>query len=171
MKRRSAVVAVVLILALVLQTSLFPAIAIAGFRPDLLLLVTAVVALRDGTMSGLRVGAAAGLLTDLLLTDAHLGLSVVTHVGVAYALATVRPYLTMGSPFLGPAVGFSTAVVGTLAHGALSTLLADTLADGLRLMTAAIAAGVWATLLWPVVDGLLRRTLGRFPVDTPVEAV
>lgn len=170
MMRRTVLIALVLLVALVLQTSLLPAVAIAGFRPDLLLMVTAIVALRDGALPGLRVGAAAGLLTDLLLSESHLGLSVVTHVGIAHALVLVRPYLTASSPFLGPAVGFVTAFVGTLAHGVLSTLLADSLGDGVALIASAVALGVWATLLWPLVDAALGRVLAAFPADVPAEA-
>lgn len=168
--RRTAMLAAVLLVALVLQTALFPALAIAGFRPDLLLMVTAIVALRDGALPGLRVGAVAGLMTDLLLSEAHLGLSVLTHVGVAHAIVLVRPYLTTGSPFLGPSVGFVSAFLGTLAHGVLSVLLADTLTDGVALVTSAVALGVWATLLWPLVDAGLGRLLDAVPADVPAEA-
>lgn len=171
MMRRTSVIAAVLLGALLLQTSLFPAIAIAGFRPDLLLMVTAIVALRDGALPGLRVGAAAGLITDLLLSESYLGLSVVTHVGVAHALVLARPYLTTSSPFLGPSVGFATAFVGTLAHGVLATLLADSLADGVTLIASAVALGVWATLLWPLVDAGLGRLLEAVPADVPAESV
>ena len=111
--RRSGLLLVVLVTALVLQTSLLPALAIAGYRPDLLLLITTVVALRDGGPSGLRVGAAAGLMTDLVVSDAYLGISVITGVVVAYGVAAVRPYLTSGSPVIGPAGGAAAALGGT----------------------------------------------------------
>ncbi|MEY3020218.1 MAG: hypothetical protein RLZZ272_1202 [Actinomycetota bacterium] len=170
MMRRTLLIALVLLAALLLQTSLLPAVAIAGFRPDLLLMVTAIVALRDGALPGLRVGAVAGLLTDLLLSESHLGLSVVTHVGIAHVLVLVRPYLTTSSPFLGPAVGFTTAFVGTLVHGILSILLADSLAGAATLIVSAVALGIWATLLWPLVDSALGRLLEAVPADVPAEA-
>ena len=71
--RAHVVVALVLVTAAIVQTSLVPFLTLSGFRPDLLLLVTIAFALRDGLLPGLRIGFAAGLLVDLLRNQSPVG--------------------------------------------------------------------------------------------------
>jgi hypothetical protein len=47
--------------------------------------------LADGAMSGLRVGFAAGLLTDLLVDQAPVGLAALVFTGVGYVIGLARP--------------------------------------------------------------------------------
>lgn len=62
---RIAVVFLELILCFILQSTVMPAISLAGVVPDLLLIVIITVAYTKGRIAGLLTGFAAGLLTDV----------------------------------------------------------------------------------------------------------
>ena len=57
---------VVMLLAVSLQSTLIPAIAVGGIRPDLVLVVVVSAALADGKETGILCGIFGGLLQDLL---------------------------------------------------------------------------------------------------------
>ena len=165
MIRRAGMVALVLVTAAILQTSLLPFLSLSGFRPDLLLLVTIAFALRDGLLTGLRVGFTAGVLVDLLLNESPVGLTALVFVGVAYAVGLARPYLAPDSwsaPVILSVVG---TLVGVAGYGLLSAVLAeDPIAAGL-ILQASLVSGIYALLLAPVVHGLVRRLSDQFPVE------
>ena len=165
MIRRAGMVALVLVTAAILQTSLLPFLSLSGFRPDLLLLVTIAFALRDGLLTGQRVGFAAGVLVDLLLNESPVGLTALVFVGVAYAVGMARPYLAPDSwsaPVILSVVG---TLVGVAGYGMLSAVLAeDPIAVGL-IVQASVVSAIYAVLLAPVVHGLVRRLSDQFPVE------
>lgn len=165
MIRRGSMIALVLVTAAILQTSLLPLLSLSGFRPDLLLLVTIAFALRDGLLTGLRVGFAAGVLVDLLLNESPVGLTALVYLGVAYAVGAARPYLASDSwtaPLMLSVMG---TMVGVAGYGLLSAVLAeDPVAVGL-VVQASVVSGVYALLLAPVVDGLVRRLSEQVPVE------
>lgn len=167
MIRRGGVVLLVLVTAAILQTSLLPLLALSGFRPDLLLLVTIAFALHDGLLTGMRVGFAAGLLNDLLLNASPVGLTALVFVGIAYAVGAARPFLAPES-FTAPLI---LAVLGTLVgvggHGVLSAVLAeDPIGVGL-VVQASVVSALYAALLAPIVNGLVGRLCEQFPIEQP----
>lgn len=165
MIRRGAVLTLVLVTAAIVQTSLLPFLSMSGFRPDLLLLFTIAFALRDGLLTGLRVGFAAGVLTDLLLNESPVGLTALIFVGVAYAVGVARPFLAPDSWTAPVILSVMGTLVGVAGYGLLSAVLAeDPIAVGL-IGQASVVSAVYALLLAPVVDGLVRRLSAQFPVE------
>lgn len=165
MIRRAGMVTLVLVTAAILQTSLLPFLSLSGFRPDLLLLVTIAFALRDGLLTGLRVGFAAGVLVDLLLNESPVGLTALVFVGVAYAVGVARPYLAPDSWSAPVILSVMGTLVGVAGYGMLSAVLAeDPIAMGL-ILQASLVSAIYALLLAPVVDGLVRRLSEQFPLE------
>lgn len=165
MIQRVAVLTLVLVTAAIVQTSLLPFLSMSGFRPDLLLLFTIAFALRDGLLTGLRVGFAAGVLTDLLLNESPVGLTALIFVGVAYAVGVARPFLAPDSWTAPVILSVMGTLVGVAGYGLLSAVLAeDPIALGL-ILQASVVSAVYALLLAPVVDGLVRRLSAQFPVE------
>lgn len=162
---RGALLGLVLLTAVLLQTTLFQHVTLAGFRPDLLLLVTAVAAYRDGPLTGIRVGFTAGLMTDLLLNQAPLGLTTLVLLSVGYAAGVARPYMASDSVSAPLVVAFTSAVVGTTAYGVLSRLLGDPRFTTVLIIKTSIAVALFNTLLAPAVTALLRRLTRSFPVE------
>lgn len=165
MIQRVGVVTLVLVTAAILQTSLLPFLSMSGFRPDLLLLVTIAFALKDGLLTGLRVGFAAGVLVDLLLNESPVGLTALVYVGVAYAVGTARPFLAPDSWTAPVILSVMGTLVGVAGYGLLSAVLAeDPIAIGL-VVQASLVSAIYALLLAPVVFGLVRRLSEQFPVE------
>jgi rod shape-determining protein MreD len=162
---RTLVVGLLLLTAAVLQTALFPALSLGGFRPDLLLLVVLGVALKDGALAGLRVGFAAGLLADLLVAQAPVGLATIVLTGTGYVVGVARPYLATGSVTAPLLLAFVSGVLATGAYGVLAALLGESLVDAGLLVQVSLGVGLFNTLLAPVVLGVVRRLSDRFPVE------
>lgn len=162
---RAAIVALVLVTAALLQTSLFPYLMLAGFRPDLLLLVTAVFALREGALTGLRVGFAAGILTDLLLHQSPVGLSALVYLGVGYTIGLARPYLAPESVTAPVIMAFLSGLLGTAGYGLLSRLLGDERYTMALVLQASLFVALYNTLLAPIVSGVVSRLGRRFPLE------
>ena len=165
MIQRVGMVTLVLVTAAILQTSLLPFLSMSGFRPDLLLLVTIAFALRDGLLSGLRIGFAAGVLVDLLLNESPVGLTALVFVGIAYAVGVARPFLAPDSWTAPVILSVTGTLVGVAGYGLLSAVLAeDAIAVGL-IVQASLVSAIYALLLAPIVFGLVRRLSDQFPVE------
>jgi rod shape-determining protein MreD len=154
----------IVVTAAVLQTALFPSLTLLGFRPDLLLLVVVAIALHEGPVSGAALGAFAGLVTDLLVTQAPLGLGVLVFAAIGHGVGQARPYLAPGSISAPLLLAFTSGVTGTAAYGALASLLGDDRVTSRLLLQASLAVGLYNTLLAPIVLGVVRRLFERFPM-------
>ena len=67
--RRIAVTAAVILVAYVLQCAVFPALAVANIKPNLMLIVTSSIGFMRGPREGMYTGFAAGLLIDIQFGD------------------------------------------------------------------------------------------------------
>lgn len=161
---RLVVIGGLLVGALLVQTAVFGRFAVLGFRPDLLIVVVLAVALDDGPLSGARVGAVAGLLVDLLVTSAPVGLSVLVYAVIGYLAGAVRPYLAPGSVSAPVLLAFVTGVGATGVYGALAGALSDASLSLSLLSEAAIVVGLLNALLSPLVFTVVRRVVDRFPL-------
>lgn len=167
MSVRILVIGLLLFTAGLLQTALFPHVSILGFRPDLLLLITTLVALRAGSLSGLRVGLAAGLLSDLLLQQSAVGLTALVFVGVGYTVGVAKPYLAIESITAPLLLAMVAGVVGTLGYGVLLGILGEPELRGLVVVETALFVGMYNTLLAPAIDALVKWINRMFPVESP----
>lgn len=162
---RVLVIALLLVTAVLAQTALFPFLALGGLRPDLLLLIVVGIALSDGVMPGLRVGFTAGLMADLLVDQAPVGLAALVYTGIGYIIGTARPYLAPDSLTAPVLLAFLSSLLGTAGYGLLSLLLGDERVSGDMLVEAAVSVGIYNTLLAPIVFGVVRRLSDRFPLE------
>ncbi|MGH3442985.1 MAG: rod shape-determining protein MreD [Nitriliruptorales bacterium] len=162
---RTAVIALLLATAALLQTAVFPHLTIGGFRPDLLLLLTAAFSFRDGPLSGVLVGFTAGVLTDLLLVEPPLGATAVVLVAVGYSVALLRPYLAASSVTAPLAVAFATGVLATAGYGVLSRLLGDPRYTLELVAASSLIVGLYNALLAPPTFVLVDTLSERFPPE------
>lgn len=161
---RITAVTLLLISAALLQSALFPFLALAGFRPDLLLLVVVGIALRDGALPGLRVGFAAGLLADLLVQITPVGLAALVYTGIGYVIGIARPYLAPESLTAPVILAFLSGLLGTAGFGVLAGLLGDERITPTLLVQASLSVALYNTLLAPIVIGVTSRLVARFPL-------
>ncbi len=164
---RGAVLALVLVTALLVQTVVAPAAAVAGIVPDLVVLTVLALGLLEGPGTGLRYGFAAGLVVDLLASgETILGTSALVFLLVGYAAGAARPYLA-ANELLGQTLA---SAVGSAAVVLLSRLLEVVLGvdgpDLVSLLLEAVGAAAWAVLLAAPLLLLLRGVLTSLP-DQP----
>jgi rod shape-determining protein MreD len=107
--------ALVIVTAVVLQTTLFSAgLRVFGVIPDLCLVLTIAVAYYVGPERGAAFGFAAGLAIDLFLST-PLGLSALSFALVGYGIGVVQTGVVRPSRWIAPIIGG----LGGLAGGAL----------------------------------------------------
>ncbi len=162
---RVVVIGLVVLTAALLQTSLFPHLALAGFRPDLLLLVTAAFALRDGPITGTGVGFASGLIHDLLIVEGSVGVFTAVVTGIGYAIGSARPYIPSGSVVAPIVAAFAAGLVGTFGYAVLARLLGDPRFVSDLVIETSLLVALYNTLLAPPLFAFIRLLSVRFPPE------
>jgi rod shape-determining protein MreD len=148
---RFAALALLLVTAALIESTVFAGLAIAGHTPSIVALTVVAVALADGAESGGTYGFASGLFVDLLGAGL-VGPTALVLLLVGFATGLLRPYLT-GPPLLVHVVAGGLAV--TLASTLLGLLLF--LLDPADLTLRALVEGI-------VVTGLYSAVLAPFVI-------
>jgi rod shape-determining protein MreD len=153
--RRALSWTVVVLTALVLQSTLFSQVTLAGVKPELVYLVTIVLALLEGPASGAVAGFAGGMAQDFLLNQPK-GITALTLTLVGYAVGTVRQYIVTPSPLLPVVLVGGATTAGVLFYGVVAFLLGVTVGTS-YLVRVALLAGLYNAVLTPILFPVLRR--------------
>src|SRR5256885_2521658 len=157
--RRSLGTSLLILTALLLQTTLLPHLALFRVVPDLMLVGVICIGLVRGPSSGATAGFASGMLRDLLL-DAPTGLSALPYVTVGYLVGAIRPYVQSSSVAV-PLIGvFTGSVVGTAFYTMLALLLGVPAQPVDRVVQVIVLTGLYNTLLVPFAYPVVRRVAG-----------
>jgi rod shape-determining protein MreD len=158
---RALASALLLVVALVLQVSLFPHVAWHGIVPNLSLLVVVGAALTRGPQFAMALGFTAGVLLDLAPPADHTaGRWALALVLVGYVAGRVRQDVRPSATAVVCTVA-ATSFLGTSAF-ALSGLLLGDLDTGVPGLLPVIGVAVlWDVLLTPLVLPLVMRLLDR----------
>jgi rod shape-determining protein MreD len=97
--RRLLALAVVLVVAVLIQSTVLARLRLAGARPDLLVLAVVSVSVATDPTTGAVFGFVAGLVSDLLF-DLPVGVSALVYTAVGFAVGTVRVYVTSHRPLV-----------------------------------------------------------------------
>jgi rod shape-determining protein MreD len=97
--RRLLVLAAVLVVAVLVQSTVLARVRLAGVRPDLLVLAVVSVAVATDATTGAAFGFVAGLVADLLF-DLPVGVSALVWTATGFAVGAVRLYLTSHHPLV-----------------------------------------------------------------------
>ena len=97
--RRSLLWVVVILTALLLQSTVFAQITLAGAKPDLVYLVTIAMAMLEGPAVGAVTGFAGGMAEDFLLNQPK-GITALTLTLLGYAVGMLRQYIVTPSALL-----------------------------------------------------------------------
>jgi rod shape-determining protein MreD len=119
-------IAVLLFVAVLVQTVFGNDLRVAGVAPDLMVLVAICGGLSGGAESGAWVGFWAGLIADLFLTSTPLGLSALTYCLIGVSVGALRSAFLPDARLIGPVV----AVAATAAAVVLWVALGDVLGQG-----------------------------------------
>ena len=97
--RRLLALTLVLVVAVLVQSTVLARLTLAGVRPDLLVLAVVSVAVATDPTTGAVFGFVAGLVADLLF-DLPVGVSALVYTAVGFAVGTVRVYVTSHRPLV-----------------------------------------------------------------------
>jgi rod shape-determining protein MreD len=147
---------VVVVAALVLQSTVFAQITLLKAQPDLMYLLTVLVALLEGPTSGAVLGFAGGLAEDFLLTQPK-GITALTLTLLGYAVGTVRQYIVSPSALVPVIMVFAGTAIGLMFNGLVKFLLGQ-LGEGWGYqLQIALLTGLYNAILTPLVFPLVRR--------------
>jgi rod shape-determining protein MreD len=156
--KRIVVLVVVIVTALLLQTTVFPELTLLGVKPELLYLVTVVVAALQGPAHGAVVGFVGGLAQDFMLNQPK-GITALTLTMLGYTVGLARQYITSPSPLL-PAVLVALGTAGGVAfHQAVAFLLGEEDGPFAYVAKVVLLTAVYGAVLTPIFFPVLRRAV------------
>ena len=142
--------------ALVVQSTLFARVTLAGARPELVYLVTVALAFLEGPSSGAVGGFTAGMAQDFLLNQPK-GMTALTLTLVGYAVGTLRQYVTTPNPLLPVALVGASTTAGLLFYGLVKFLLGQLNVDAAYVARVALLSGLYNAILTPILFPLVKR--------------
>lgn len=142
--------------SLLLQSTVFAQVKLAGAKPELMYLITVVLAMIEGPSSGAIGGFAAGMAQDFLLNQPK-GITALSLTLVGYSVGMIRQYIVTPSPFLPVLLVAGATAGGILFYGIVAFLLGQ-LAVGLGfLLRTAVLSALYNAALTPIFYPVLRR--------------
>ena len=161
MVRRVLWFALIIVTALLLQSTVFEQIRLLGVKPELMYLVTILIAVMEGPQEGALVGFAGGMAQDFMLNTPK-GITALTLTLLGYAVGMARQYIVSPSPLLPTMlVGVGTAV-GTAFYQTVRLLLGQLPGEPLGYgVKVSVLAAVYGAVLTPILYPLIRRVTER----------
>lgn len=154
--RRAIAWAIVVLTALVLQSTVFAQIKLGGAKPELVYLVTIVLAFLEGPSSGALAGFAGGMLQDFLLNEPK-GITALTLTLVGYTVGAVRQFITTPSPLLPVVLVGAATIAGVLFNRLVAFLLGQVDVGLGEVVRVALLSGLYNALLTPILFPVIRR--------------
>jgi len=154
--RRGLLWTAVVLAALVLQSTVFAQITLLDARPELMYLLTVLVALLEGPATGAVLGFAGGLAQDFLLTQPK-GITALTLTLLGYAVGTIRQYIVSPSALVPVIMVAAGTAIGIMFNGLVKFLLGQLDAGWAFQLQIALLSGLYNAILTPFVFPLVRR--------------
>jgi rod shape-determining protein MreD len=154
--RRAVLLTIVVVTALLLQTTVFADVRLFGARPELMYLLTIVFGVLEGPSSGAVAGFAGGMAQDFLLNQPK-GITALTLVLVGYAIGMLRQYIVSPSPVLPVVLVAGGTFAGVVFYGVVSFLLGQLDTSWVYLFRVAVLSAVYNAILTPLLFPVLRR--------------
>jgi rod shape-determining protein MreD len=154
--RRVLALAAVIVTAILLQSTVFSQLRLLGVRPELLYLVTILIALQEGPNEGAIVGFTCGLAQDMLL-DQPMGITALTLTLLGYAVGMARQYIVSPSPLVPTIVVAISTALGVAFYEIVTFLLGQFEAGFTYAVKVALLTALYNAVLTPILAPLLRR--------------
>jgi rod shape-determining protein MreD len=149
----------VVVTGLLLQSTLFAppnGFTLAGARPELMYLITVVLAMLEGPASGALAGFVAGMAEDFLLNQPK-GITALTLTLLGYVVGQLRQYITTPSPLLPVFLVAGGTAGGVLFNGLVRFLLGQLNVTALFLVRTALLSAAYNAILTPIFYPVIRR--------------
>ena len=154
--RRTIALVIVIVTALLLQTTIFADVRLLGARPELMYLVTIVFAMIDGPTAGAVTGFAGGMAQDFLLNQPK-GITALALTLLGYAVGLLRTYIVSPSPIVPVFLVAGGTFAGVLFYGIVSFLLGQLDTSWWYLLRSAALSGLYNAILTPLLYPAIRR--------------
>ena len=154
--RRAILLTVVVLTALLLQTTVLADVRLLGARPELMYLLTICFGVLEGPASGAATGFVGGMAQDFLLNQPK-GITALTLTLLGYAIGMLRQYIVSPSPVLPVVLVAAGTFGGVLFYGIVSFLLSQLDTSWLYLVRVAALSGIYNAVLTPLLYPILRR--------------
>jgi rod shape-determining protein MreD len=149
-------IAVIAVLAVLLQLSFFSRVALFHTSPDILPAVVIVLGLLGGTMTGAVAGFSIGLLVDGLLVE-ELGGSSLILLGIGYLAGLFRERFEMHSALVPPLLCMGLTFVAELGFAAVQLMLGVDAPISPLIVRDILLKSIFAFFLgWPIYLGVRR---------------
>jgi rod shape-determining protein MreD len=154
--RRVLSITVVVVTALLVQSTVFADLKLLGVRPELMYLVTIVVAFIEGPNEGAIVGFVGGMAQDFLMNQPK-GITALTLTLVGYSAGVARQYIVSASPLL-PTILVGVGTAAGIAFYQVVAFLLGQLSEPLGYaVRVSLLTGLYGAVLTPILYPLLRR--------------
>lgn len=158
MVRRVLSITAIVVTALLLQSTVFADLKLLGVRPELMFLVTILVAILEGPQEGMVVGFFGGLAQDFLLNQPK-GITALTLTLVGYAAGLARQYIVSPSPLLPTLLVGAGTALGVAFYQIVAFLLGQLEEPLSYAIRVTLLTALYGMILTPIVYPLIRRVL------------
>jgi rod shape-determining protein MreD len=156
--RRVVLWIALVVTALLLQSVVFARFELGGAKPELIYLLTIIVAYLEGPASGALAGFFGGMAEDFLLNQPK-GITALTLTLIGYAVGMVRQYSTSTSPLMPVALVGGGTVTAVVFSQVVGFLLGQESVSFWYVLRIAVLAGVYNALLTPLIYPLVRKLM------------
>jgi len=154
--RRTLSIGATIVTALLLQSTVFAQMKLFGVRPELVYLVTILIAILEGPGEGMVVGFAGGLAQDFLLNQPK-GLTALTLTLLGYGVGLLRQYIVSPSPLLPTLLVAVSTAAGVVFYEVVGFLLGQVDQPLTFSLKVPLLTGIYGAVLTPIVYPILRR--------------
>ncbi len=153
---RPVAVALLLVTAVALQSTVLTRLTILGVVPQILFVAVVSLALIEGETVGVVAGFCAGLLLDLLLPQSVLGVTAFVYTGLAYVVGLAR-FSRDASPWVPVAVVAAASVAAEAGYAVLAVALGQPWVSFGHSAKIGGLVALYNTLLTPFVFPAVKR--------------
>lgn len=159
---------IMLITALLLQTTVLARIRLFGVMPDFMLLVAVAGGITAGPTRGAALGFTSGMLIDFFLPT-PLGLSALVFTLVGYGVGVANTGVLRSAWYIPVLTAGAASLAGVVLYALAGSVLGERMVDG-HLITIAVVVGVSNAVLAPVGVRLVDWSLGSLKAGSPLTA-
>jgi rod shape-determining protein MreD len=156
--RRVVLWIALVVTALLLQSVVFAKFQLGGAKPELIALLTIVVASLEGPAAGALAGFFGGIAEDFLLNQPK-GITALTLTLVGYAVGMISQYSTASTPLIPVVLVAGGTAVAVIFSQLVGFLLGQTGVTFFYVVRVALLTAAYNALLTPIVYPVVRRLM------------
>jgi rod shape-determining protein MreD len=157
---------VMLVGALLIQTTLLAQMRVWGVMPDFMLCIAVAAGITAGPVRGASLGFTTGMLIDLFLPT-PLGLSALVFTLVGYGVGVANTGVLRSAWYIPVLTAAAGSVAGTVLYAVIGSVLGERMVNG-HLATIAVVVGVSNAVLAPVAVKFVDWSMGSLRPGTRI---